>query len=296
VSGYAGRDTVGATWGKRAKRTQFSLAGRNRWGKPGPQTRFIGFGSPIHPTPAQLRQTNPIRPSGQAWSLERQTVRNKPNSCHYADQEIGVPRRADCAKQSQFGGSSRGWSLWCETKPIPRLRISDWGLGTDLRRDARCGPPGQGPVVQTKPIARRGAPRRCPAEQQKGQVLCGKGFMVNSTSDRPRQNKANLGKPGWDPGSRLCRTKPISGAGSRGAGANRAKQTQFGPAGRLGPWRGKLCETNPIPAAMPIRRSAFPGGPIVRNKANSQRGCEDAAVGHSRVDYAEQSQLRPGTP
>jgi hypothetical protein len=45
--------------------------------------------------------------------------------------------------------------------------------------------------------------------------------MVNRTSDRPRQNKANFGKPGWDPGSRLCKTKPI--------------------------WRrGRLCETKPI--------------------------------------------------
>ena len=71
-------------------------------------------------------------------------------------------------------------------------------------------------VVQTNPIARSGAPRRCPAgpggtgprgrraqgnrakqtqfrrREKQRQVLCGKGVMVNNASDRPRQNKANL--------------------------------------------------------------------------------------------------------
>jgi len=55
-----------------------------------------------------------------------------------------------------------------------------------------------------------------------------------------------------------------------------AKQTQFRTGGgwaRLG-GRGAwgLVQTNPIPALMPIRRSAFPGGQIVRNKANLLRG------------------------
>jgi hypothetical protein len=48
-----------------------------------------------------------------------------------------------------------------------------------------------------------------PGAGKKRQVLGGKGLMVNSTFDGPRQNKANLGKPGWDPGSRFCETNPI---------------------------------------------------------------------------------------
>jgi hypothetical protein len=58
------------------------------------------------------------------------------------------PRRADCAKRTQFRGRS------CETKPI-----LDCGLGTDLlcrtARPATCVPGLRGPVVQTNPISRR---------------------------------------------------------------------------------------------------------------------------------------------
>jgi hypothetical protein len=82
-------------------------------------------------------QTNPIRPSGQAWPLERQTVRNKPNSCRYADQEIGVPGRADCAKQSQFAARLRGCGRGpfpgrlCRTKPIASGDPLKWAGGSD---------------------------------------------------------------------------------------------------------------------------------------------------------------------
>ncbi len=177
---------------------------------------------------------------------------------------------------------------------------------------------------QTKPIARSGAPRRCPPALREGQVVCRKEVMVNGTCNRRRQNKANLpARPqtGVGQGSQqrsrrsgvLRQTNPIPDgrdappfqhstipgfqsdaccakrtqlpeAGHRGGvrrgrvgrgmlykqtqflllcrsgdrrsregktppykGGNCAKQTQFSPpAGRLGPWEEKMCETKPI--------------------------------------------------
>jgi hypothetical protein len=49
------------------------------------------------------------------------------------------------------------------------------------------------------------------------------------------------------------------------AGANRAKQTQSGATRVVS--AGQFCGAKPIPAIMPIRRSAFPGGRIMPNKA-----------------------------
>jgi hypothetical protein len=43
-----------------------------------------------------------------------------------------------------------------------------------------------------QPDANRAKQSQFLPEQQEGQVFCGKGVMVNCTSDRPRQNKANL--------------------------------------------------------------------------------------------------------
>ncbi len=119
---------------------------------------------------------------------------------------------------------------------------------------------------QTNPI---------PAAGKKRQVLCERGFMVNRTVYRPRQNKANCQKQGIEAVSRRCR----AGQG-------------------LGTWDdGQMYRTNPIcPAASdpgdpscktnPIARSGAPRrcpagpdgtGPAgrwanVRNEANSP-GC-----------------------
>ncbi len=74
---------------------------------------------------------------------------------------------------------------------------------------------------------------------------------MNSTFDRPRQNKANLGKPGWNPGNRLCKTKPIADDAGR-AGAP-VKQTQFPSLCRSGDRHsreGEACQTKPIGAGM----------------------------------------------
>jgi len=80
-------------------------------------------------------------------------------------------------KQTQFPGRA-GWDeatgAWdegqmCKTNPIPS------GAGQPSRAPRPSGlAPGPEAVVQTKPIARSGAPRRCPAEQKEGQRLGGK--------------------------------------------------------------------------------------------------------------------------
>jgi hypothetical protein len=108
-------------WADHAKQTQFAPAGKNRWGKP-------------HPTRAQLRQTNPIRPSGLAWSLERETVRKKPNLGGMGHLGDGASGRLIVQNKANLAG--RPGALegeMCETKPILP------GLGrTKSRMDERC--------------------------------------------------------------------------------------------------------------------------------------------------------------
>ena len=62
-----------------------------------------------------------------------------------------------------------------------------------------------------------------PPGQQEGQVLCGKGVMVNRTFDRPRQNKATFG--GWA-GRTIAKAGGLDDA-TRHRGKH-AKQSQFG--------------------------------------------------------------------
>ncbi len=84
--------------------------------------------------PRQNKANSRLRREG------RGSCTNKPDSCHDADREIGVPGTAECAKQTQ---------------------LSDCGLGTGLEREAHCGPPGRRPVVQTNPISGAPAAESC---------------------------------------------------------------------------------------------------------------------------------------
>jgi len=122
-------------------------------------------------------------------------------------------------KQTQFRRVCLGLGgQICETKPILRLRIGDCGFRTDLWRDAPCGPPGHGPVVQTNPISeswtRPGADcakqTQFAPERYEGQVLYGKRVTMHWVRQRPQKNKANWAK-------RLSRqTKPIGRHGAAG--------------------------------------------------------------------------------
>jgi hypothetical protein len=98
-------------------------------------------------TRAQSRQTNPIRPSLQARSLERENVRNEPNwdGCRAGTPN---PRRVNDAKQSQPRAGWDNWGTMPPREPIVRNKPSrnDAGLG-GARATWGVG------RVQTKPIA-----------------------------------------------------------------------------------------------------------------------------------------------
>jgi hypothetical protein len=208
-------------------------------------------------------------------------VRNKPNS------DRGHVR----------GKSCMGKTLWFI------IHAQDLGKTTPI---ARSGAPRRCPILPggTRP-QRRGTAGKCakqtqlqaasgtppsplgqrqlykqsqfPAEQKEGQRLGGKGVMVNSTFDRPRQNKAKLGQDGTSGGTVLqggqsCETKPIPDYARRdGAG---------------GTWDESVVQTNPIPAIMPIRRSAFPG--VSRAKQRQFR--RSGRTAKYLVECAKQSQ------
>jgi hypothetical protein len=163
------------------------------------------------------------------------------------------------------------------------FRIADWDRPAQAhwakQSQSRCGraalprpsglAPGPEAAVQNKPNSRRRregrGPRgggrevlykqsQLPPWRQEGQRLARKGVMVNRTSDRPRQNKANFGKPGWDPGSRLCKTKPIR---RRGRSCDIASMPRFGKQSQFPPRRG-------------TRPAGGGRGAIAQNKANSR--------------------------
>ncbi len=159
-------------------------------------------------------------------------------------------------KQSQFRRSVKFEVriVKCKTKPILRLRppvgaggdnIADWG--------SRQAPP----CTQLNCAKQT----QFPADQKEGQVLGGKGVMVNSTFDRPRQNKANLrAKPGG--------TRP-QGWGTRG---KCAKQTQFPAAGM------------PHHSSIPLFQGSSPM-PVAQNEPNCpKRGTEAVSGGAGWVE------------
>jgi hypothetical protein len=124
-------------------------------------------------------------------------------------------------------------------------------------------------------------------KRQTGQVLLGKGFMVNYSCTSPRQNKANSWRcrvergPGDEGPWGVVQTKPIpKGDAGRHAisWAHCAKQSQFATDGRTRPspracpersqWaRGlddatpkeQTCKTNPISSSDGSRQGGWPG-------------------------------------
>jgi len=82
---------------------------------------------------------------------------NKPNS---AESRPGSPYKQTQFTPAGWAGEAVAGAYCAKQTQLPEaghrggVSIADCGLGTDLRRDALCEPPGQGPVVQTKPIGR----------------------------------------------------------------------------------------------------------------------------------------------
>ncbi len=131
----------------------------------------------------QTRKTNPIARSGA------------PRRCRPVGCVLGG---AKCAKRSQFLAmpAGRGTSGKCAKQSQTR---ASWGIwGTGRRRDEHRA---NAPNKPNLPGGAGGAGRgmlykqsQFPPDQKEGQVLGAKGFMVNTTFDKPQQNKANLGE------------------------------------------------------------------------------------------------------
>jgi hypothetical protein len=201
-------------------------------------------------------------------------MRNKPN--RPAGSGPGVEEHGcDYAKQSQFpvrpdaAWETRADVRSCETKP---------NLGR--MGHLRDGAPGTCLSCETKPIP-GGATERVSAlwersygeyyirwvsakQSQFGEARRGSGESI-------MQNKANL--PGGSrgpivPNKPNCpkrRTEAVSRRRPVGRGQSSGDEGQMRKTKPIWPGQGVVatgerCETNPIRAAMPIRRSAFPGG------------------------------------
>jgi hypothetical protein len=153
---------VSALWGRiygesyirqvPAKQTQFRRMGHSRTiatagddairrrGNRAKQSQFLAVsGEDAHPTKRSKRAKQSQFPAGAGSGAEG-CCTNKPNSRHYADPEIGVPGRANCAKQSQLGarcpemgagrpaGAFRRGRL-CQTNPISGVSWKPRGPG-----------------------------------------------------------------------------------------------------------------------------------------------------------------------
>ncbi len=125
--------------------------------------------------------------------------------------------------------------------------------------------------------AHRAKQSQSPPNQQEGQVLCGKGVMVNRTFHRLRQNKANFSMADWRQ----------TGGGT----TNCAKRTQSpavpggrGPGGR-GAW-ARLCKTNPIST-----QPGPQGRAIVRNEPN-WGGCQAGTPNPRRAEPCKTNPIR----
>jgi hypothetical protein len=163
-----------------------------------------------------------------------------------------------------------------------------------------AGPPSLRPaedkVRKTKPIARSGAPRRCPAAEipQRSTVL---------SFHHPLPQPGGTKPAGWGTSGPIVRNKPNSHprAGVGGASPTLLRQTnpisrrgRVGRGPRVAGRGGQLRQTNPI---WPPDRQARPWPEqIVRNKAN----CPLEGVGRGRPTHearghcAKQTQCGPG--
>ncbi len=143
---------------------------------------------------------------------------NKPNSCHYADPEIGVPGRANRAKQTQF----LDCGLW----------IADSGRtcgGTPAPLPCCLGPVRANSAKRSQFSAGRPGSRR-----QK----CAK--------------RTQFGPAGWGkaPGRRKMRNKPNLPSAAQGPRGSRARTPN--------PRRADLCKTNPISAVAAVESPIIP--------------------------------------
>jgi hypothetical protein len=196
-----------------------------------------------HRLDVPLRETNPIFRRGR----------------------VALPRfrQADCAKRTQFPPAPGGTGPGSGNRETIVQNEANFAI-----RDGTWRAKGE-----------RAKQTQFPAAGKKGQVLSRKGFMVNHSSNRPRQNKAN--SAGWD----------AAGGVTSGtiAWARCAKRTQFAPDG---PTRRGTNKANS--AANRTKRTQFPGSVgrtgerNVRNEAKLGRAgvSGDGAWGNLLCDIA----------
>jgi hypothetical protein len=243
--GVSGGRRVGGAY--RVKQSQLAPLDGVRWGRPNSQRAGAGSNKPSGPERILRNKANSARAAGVPGPI----LRNKPN----------FPQ-THRAKQSQFartGPGGRRARAVVQTKPIPPVGRGCRGRNVTnkakLRRVGVSGGKGGSsrailPNKANSPIRPAASadhlykqsqfPPRCQDRQGLGR----KGVMVNSTSDRPRQNKAN----------------------SRAA-ANRAKQTQFFDCGPGSASKVTTLWTGHRPAMGHPARAARPGANCT-NKPN----------------------------
>ncbi len=240
--------------------------------------------SPPHGTPGRLRQTNPIARSG---APRRCRGTDRPGQRTHGTNKPNLPQIDPKRHRRREAQEPLGRGQMRQTNPIgagataeaSRVGTSNYGA-LDMERG----------LAKTEPIARGEAPRRCPGgtggtgpqgrgtqgnrakqtqsrrRERQRQVLRGKGVMVNNTSDRHWQNKAN---------SRRCRA-------GRGSCTNRPNSCRNADREIAVPGRAK-CATSPR-------------CPASGNEAKlGQDGASGGTVPQGGANRAEQSQfVRPG--
>ncbi len=193
-----------------------------------------------------------------------------------------------CAKQSQFPAPPGG------------MGSRDKGRGDSSLAPPACGL-SRGRLCKTKPsnMSTEKQSQLRPARRNRWGQPCPQtrsfafGSPIHPTSGRNCAKRTQCAWA-WREGAR---------AGQTGEGATTGREScetkpNLGGLGYLGPRARSFVQTNPIPALMPIRRSAVPGGQIVRNKANSRRRRVGQGLGDDgRLCKTKPiSQSRPGRP
>jgi hypothetical protein len=213
ISGYAGRDAVGTTRGKRAKQTQFRPTRpvvqtnpiwrrsnvRNKPNSPGPAGRDGGCGTrgvvQTNPIPALCQSGDRRSPAGGSATTPRCPV-------SFRQQSQSTRRcRAQLYKQTQFGWSDGGPEREMrKTNPIPA-------------RPGVTRPGGRGPNVQNEPNS--------PAAPA-GTRLGGRGVLYKQTQFL-RYADPEIGVPG----RAIVRSKPNLAGRAGPRRAKCAKQSQM---------------------------------------------------------------------
>jgi hypothetical protein len=175
-------------------------------------------------------------------------------------------------KQSQTWAS---WGIWgtgrgderrANAPNKPNSRQAGWDRASGTR--AYCAKQSQFNPARPEMGARPG-----PADPA-GESLCKTNPIRGVAARKTIVQARGLGDA--TPQGSCCAKQTQSGGAPWGTGNECAKQTQFPGGARWDAAWGRrgvgVVQTKPIPGLVPIRRSAFPGGQIVRNKANFGRG------------------------